>query len=79
MFGEGLGFRYISDPNGGENIKKLARGTFGHGGAFGTEGWIDPVHDAIFIMLIQRQNFPDKTADGIREALQGQVIDSIRD
>ena len=77
--GWGLAFRYISDPNGGENIKKLARGTFGHGGAFGTEGWIDPVHDTIFIMLIQRQNFSDKTTDGIREALQGQVIDSIRD
>ena len=28
-------------------------GTFGRGGAFGTEGWIDPKNDQIRIMLVQ--------------------------
>ncbi len=28
-------------------------GTFGNGGAFGTEGWIDPKNDLIRIMLVQ--------------------------
>jgi CubicO group peptidase (beta-lactamase class C family) len=28
-------------------------GTFGHGGAFGTEGWIDPHNDLIRILLVQ--------------------------
>jgi CubicO group peptidase (beta-lactamase class C family) len=28
-------------------------GTYGHEGAFGTEGWIDPKNDLIRIMLVQ--------------------------
>jgi len=32
------------------------KGTYGHGGAFGTQGWIDPSNKLIRIMLIQRSN-----------------------
>jgi CubicO group peptidase (beta-lactamase class C family) len=32
------------------------KGTYGHGGAFGTQGWIDPSNHLIRIMLIQRSN-----------------------
>lgn len=77
--GWGLGFRYIHDPNGGDNLTKLSRGTFGHGGAFGTEGWIDPKHHTVFVLLIQRQKFPADEADKIRETLQSLVIDAIRE
>ena len=76
--GWGLGFRFVFDPNGGENLKKLTRGTFGHGGAFGTEGWIDPTHRTVFVLLIQRQKFPATEADKIRETLQGEMNDAIR-
>lgn len=32
------------------------KGTYGHGGAFGTQGWIDPSNRLIRILLIQRSN-----------------------
>jgi len=37
--GWGLTFEVISNPNG--NFLMYSPGTFGHGGAFGTAGWID--------------------------------------
>jgi CubicO group peptidase (beta-lactamase class C family) len=29
-------------------------GSYGHGGAFGTQGWIDPANSLISILLVQR-------------------------
>lgn len=34
----------------------LSPASYGHGGAFGTQGWIDPVKDMIRIMLVQRSD-----------------------
>jgi CubicO group peptidase (beta-lactamase class C family) len=28
-------------------------GTFGHGGALGTEGWMDPKNDLVRIVMVQ--------------------------
>ena len=49
--GYGLTFEIINQPEGTLLLHSL--GTFGHGGAFGTEGWIDPKNDLIRIMLVQ--------------------------
>ncbi len=35
----------------------LSAGTFGHGGAFGTQSWADPVREMVFVLMIARQNF----------------------
>lgn len=43
----------------------LSPGSYGHGGAFGTQGWIDPAKDMIRIMLIQRS---DGGTDDLRSA-----------
>ncbi|MHB1179542.1 MAG: serine hydrolase domain-containing protein [Daejeonella sp.] len=32
----------------------LSPGTFGHGGAWGTEAWIDPVREVAYILMVQR-------------------------
>jgi CubicO group peptidase (beta-lactamase class C family) len=48
----GLAWEVVTDPMGelaGHHI-----GSYGHGGAFGTQGWIDPTNQLISIMLIQR-------------------------
>ena len=48
----GLAWEVVTDPMGelaGHNV-----GSYGHGGAFGTQGWIDPTDQLISIMLIQR-------------------------
>jgi len=44
-----------------------SQGTFGHGGAFGTEGWVDPKNDLVRIMLVQ-------VADGSGDAPRSVVM-----
>ena len=49
--GYGLTFEIVNRPQGTLLLHSI--GTFGHGGAFGTEGWIDPKNDLIRILLVQ--------------------------
>ena len=37
----------------------LSPGTYGHGGAWGTQAWIDPVKGVAYILMVQRSNFPN--------------------
>jgi CubicO group peptidase (beta-lactamase class C family) len=48
----------------------LSPGTFGHGGAYGTQAWIDPVKNRIYVLMVQRSNFPNSDASDVRKALQ---------
>jgi CubicO group peptidase (beta-lactamase class C family) len=50
--GYGLAWAMVRQPLGAASYRSI--GTFGHGGAFGTEGWIDPKRDTVEILLIQR-------------------------
>jgi CubicO group peptidase (beta-lactamase class C family) len=56
----GLAWEVVTDPLG--ELAGHTIGTYGHGGAFGTQGWIDPNNDLISILLIQK-------ADGGTESL----------
>jgi CubicO group peptidase (beta-lactamase class C family) len=49
--GYGLTFEIVNQSEG--TLLLHSPGTYGHGGAFGTEGWIDPKNDLIRIMLVQ--------------------------
>ncbi|MGQ0636938.1 MAG: serine hydrolase [Planctomycetaceae bacterium] len=53
--GRGLGFALIREPQAG--MQALSAGSYGHGGAFGTQAWVDPARDTIVIFLVARQNF----------------------
>jgi CubicO group peptidase (beta-lactamase class C family) len=48
----GLAWEVVTDPMG--ELAGHSLGSYGHGGAFGTQGWIDPTNHLISIMLIQR-------------------------
>jgi CubicO group peptidase (beta-lactamase class C family) len=50
----GLAWEVVTEPLG--ELAGHTKGTYGHGGAFGTQGWIDPSNNLISIMLIQRSN-----------------------
>ena len=52
--GYGLGWEVVTEPFG--ELAGQWAGSYGHGGAFGTQGWIDPKHDLVRIMLIQRSD-----------------------
>jgi CubicO group peptidase (beta-lactamase class C family) len=64
--GMGLGFHIVREPTG--VTATLSPGTFGHGGAYGTQGWIDPKRRAIYIMLIQRAGLKNGDASPMRQA-----------
>jgi CubicO group peptidase (beta-lactamase class C family) len=48
----------------------LSRGSFGHGGAYGTQAWIDPEKKRIYILMVQRADFPNSDASEVRRAFQ---------
>jgi CubicO group peptidase (beta-lactamase class C family) len=48
----GLAWEVVTDPLG--ELAGHSKGAYGHGGAFGTQGWIDPENQLISILLIQR-------------------------
>ncbi len=50
--GFGLAWEVVKEPLGTLNF--LSVGTYGHGGAFGTHGWIDREKDLVGVFLIQQ-------------------------
>lgn len=75
--GWGLGWCVLREPQGVSRM--LSSGTFGHGGAFGTQGWVDPKRQMIFVLLIQRTNFGNSDGSDIREAFQDLVVKALRE
>jgi CubicO group peptidase (beta-lactamase class C family) len=66
--GWGLGWCVVREPQG--VTRMISPGTFGHGGAFGTQGWVDPQQETIYVLMIQRQGLANGDASEFREALQ---------
>lgn len=66
--GMGLGFQVVREPVG--ITAMLSKGTYGHGGAHGTQGWIDPEKKTIHILLIQRAGLKNGDASPMRQAFQ---------
>jgi CubicO group peptidase (beta-lactamase class C family) len=64
----GLGVGVVREPRG--ITEMLSPGSYGHGGAFGTQGWIDPKKGMIFVLMIQRVGLPNGDASEMRKALQ---------
>ena len=48
----------------------LSPGTYGHGGAWGTQAWIDPVKRVAYVLMVQRSNFPNSDASDVRREFQ---------
>ena len=66
--GWGLAWCVIRQPQG--PTAALSAGSHGHGGAYGTQAWIDPKKNKIYILMVQRANFPNADASELRQALQ---------
>jgi CubicO group peptidase (beta-lactamase class C family) len=66
--GWGLGWCVVRDPQGVTAV--LSPGAFGHGGAFGTQAWIDPEKKRIYILMVQRADFGNSDASDVRQAFQ---------
>ena len=68
-YGWGIGTCVLKEPHAGL-AEMLSPGTFGHGGAWGTQAWIDPVKGRLYVLIVQRANFPNSDASPVREAFQ---------
>jgi CubicO group peptidase (beta-lactamase class C family) len=66
--GFGLGWGFVKQPTG--VTEALSPGTFGHGGAFGTQAWVDPTKGRFAVLLIQRTGLPNSDASPMRRELQ---------
>ena len=64
----GLGFHIVHEPK--DVTESLNVGAFGHGGAFGTQAWIDPVAKRAYILLIQRVDLKNSDQSEIRREFQ---------
>jgi CubicO group peptidase (beta-lactamase class C family) len=68
-YGWGIGTCILKTPHEGL-AAMLSPGTFGHGGAWGTQAWIDPVKGVAYVLMVQRANFPNSDASEVRRAFQ---------
>lgn len=66
--GWGIGCCVVREPQGVS--ESLSPGSFGHGGAYGTQAWIDPVKERIYVLMTQRANFPNADASDVRRKFQ---------
>ena len=64
----GLGFHVVGEPQ--DVTESLSPGTYGHGGAFGTQAWIDPVKKRAYVLLIQRTDLKNSDQSEIRREFQ---------
>jgi CubicO group peptidase (beta-lactamase class C family) len=66
--GFGHGFAVVREPQGVTAL--LSRGSFGHGGAFGTQSWADPEKGVFLILMVQRTGLANGDASDLRSEMQ---------
>jgi CubicO group peptidase (beta-lactamase class C family) len=73
--GWGLGVCVVRQPQGWTAM--LSPGTFGHGGAWGTQAWIDPDKGLVYVMMVQRTDFPNSDQSPVRKGFQQAAAEAI--
>ena len=58
----GLGVGMVRNPVGTTGM--LSPGTFGHGGAYGTQAWGDPIRKSLMILMVQIAGYQHKPEPG---------------
>lgn len=71
----GIGCCVTNKPEGVTSM--LSPGSFGHGGAYGTQAWIDPVKGRCYILMTQRTNFPNADASDVRKVFQEEAAKAL--
>ncbi|MCX7827068.1 MAG: beta-lactamase family protein [Verrucomicrobiae bacterium] len=71
----GFGWAVVRQPQGVTAM--LSPGTFGHGGAYGTQAWMDPKQNLILVLMIQRAKLNNADNSDIRRAFQEAAVAAI--
>jgi CubicO group peptidase (beta-lactamase class C family) len=69
--GWGVGCCVVREPQG--PTAALSAGSFGHGGAHGTQAWIDPTNNRIYLLMIQRTNLGNSDGGNLRKIFQAEA------
>jgi CubicO group peptidase (beta-lactamase class C family) len=72
----GLGWGVVKQPTGVTAM--LSPGSYGHGGAYGTQGWVDPAKEMVLVLMIQRAKLPNADASEIRRAFQAAAVSAMQ-
>jgi len=72
----GLGWCVVREPQGVTGM--LSPGTFGHGGLYGTQGWIDPQQKTIFVLLMARDEWGNGDGSEVRRDFQQLAVDALK-
>jgi CubicO group peptidase (beta-lactamase class C family) len=75
-YGWGIGTCILRAPHPGV-AAMLSAGTFGHGGAWGTQAWIDPVRGVAYILMLQRPDLGNSDGSELRRAFQQSAADAL--
>ncbi|MBX3444170.1 MAG: beta-lactamase family protein [Planctomyces sp.] len=70
--GWGLGVCIVRAPQGVSEA--LSPGSFGHGGAHGTQVWCDPERHALYVLMLQRADLPNSDNSEFRRLLQNEGL-----
>ena len=69
----GLTWEVIDDPRG--EVHLLSKGTFGHGGAFSTHGWVDPARKTVGVFLTQLTGAPAEAKYAYMQMANSAIVD----
>jgi len=75
-YGWGIGTCILRAPHPGVTAM-LGAGTYGHGGAWGTQAWIDPVRGVAYILMLQRADIGNSDGSEFRRAFQQAAADAL--
>ena len=75
-YGWGLGTCVLKEPHEGV-AEVLSAGSFGHGGAWGTQAWVDPKKGVAYVLMVQRSNFPNSDGSDVRRAFQKAASEAV--
>jgi CubicO group peptidase (beta-lactamase class C family) len=76
-YGWGIGTCVLRTPHEGA-AEVLSPGSFGHGGAWGTQAWIDPTRGVAYVLMVQRADFPNSDASDVRRSFQAAAAAALR-
>ncbi|HEY2828437.1 MAG TPA: serine hydrolase domain-containing protein [Pirellulales bacterium] len=72
----GLGFILVEHPEG--VTETLSPGTYGHGGLYGTQEWIDPMKNVFYVLLFQRAALGNGDGSPMRREFQALVAQAMQ-
>jgi len=75
-YGWGIATSILRSPHDGV-AAMLSPGTYGHGGAWGTQAWIDPLKGVAYVLMVQRSDFPNSDASEVRRRFQQAAADAL--